>query len=301
MSARPKRCIEIFGHRMAYVDVGSGSPIVFLHGNPTSSFIWRNVLPHVERLGRCIAPDLIGMGDSDKLERSGPGSYRFLEHRAYLESLLENLEVGRDVTFVVHDWGSALGFDWARRHPGAVRGIAYMEAIVMPLTWDAWPKARRELFEQLRGREGETLALEQNVFIDQLLPTGMLRRLTAAEHEEYRRPYREPGEARRPTLAWPRELPIDGQPRDVVAIVKAYGAWLSTCHVPKLFVSVEPGGTLTGDRREYCRRWPNQREVVVAGRHFVQEDSPDAIGEALATWYREIGRDDETVHQGRKE
>jgi haloalkane dehalogenase len=285
-----KRFIEVFGHRMAYVEVGSGSPIVFFHGNPTSSFIWRNVLPHVEQLGRCIAPDLIGMGDSEKLWRSGPGSYRFLEHRAYLESLLENLEVARDVTFVVHDWGSALGFDWARRHPSAVRGIAYMEAIVMPLTWDAWPKGRRELFEQLRGREGETLALEQDIFVEQLLPTGMLRRLTAAEHEEYRRPYREPGEARRPTLAWPRELPIDGQPRDVVAIVNTYGAWLSTSHVPKLFVSVEPGGTLTGDRREYCRRWPNQREVVVAGRHFVQEDSPDAIGEALATWYREIGR-----------
>jgi haloalkane dehalogenase len=173
---------------MAYVEVGSGSPIVFLHGNPTSSFIWRNVLPHVQALGRCIAPDLIGMGDSEKLGRSGQGFYRFLEHRAYLESLLETLEVERDVTFVVHDWGSVLGFDWARRHPGAVRGIAYMEAIVMPLTWDAWPKARREVFEQLRGREGETLALEQNVFIEQLLPTGMLRRLTAAEHEEYRPP-----------------------------------------------------------------------------------------------------------------
>jgi haloalkane dehalogenase len=294
ISAEPryeKKKIELpglGGRRMAYVETGEGAPVVFLHGNPTSSYLWRNVMPHVEGLGRLIAPDLIGMGDSDKLDRGGPDRYRFVEHRRHLDALLEALGVERDVTLVVHDWGSALGFDWARRHREAVRGIAYMEAIVMPLSWEQWPKAVAPVFRAFRSPAGEKRVLEQNAFVEQVLPGAVLRRLSDAEMEAYRRPFRDPGEGRRPTLSWPREIPIDGEPADVVQIVSRYGEWLAASDVPKLFVNAEPGAILRGDAREYCRRWPNQTEVTVKGTHFVQEDSPDEIGGAVADWLRAL-------------
>jgi haloalkane dehalogenase len=277
---------EVLGKRMAYVEVGEGDPIVFLHGNPTSSYLWRNVIPHVERLGRCIAPDLIGMGDSEKLEPSGPDRYRLVEHRRYVDALLETLGVRENVTFVVHDWGSALGFDWSLRNPDGIRGIAYMEAIVMPLSWEQWPKAVKPVFEALRSPAGEKLCLEENAFVEQILPGAVLRGLTEAEMEVYRRPYREPGESRRPTLTWPREIPLAGEPPDVVEIVGAYAEWLRTADVPKLFVDADPGAILRHDARDFCRSWPNQVEVRVKGTHFVQEDSPDEIGAAIADWIR---------------
>jgi len=279
---------QVLGTEMAYVEVGAGDPIVLLHGNPTSSFLWRNVLPYLQPLGRCIAPDLIGMGDSDKLPDSSPGSYRFVEHRRYLDALLEALGVHQRVTLVVHDWGSALGFDWAYRHPDCVRAIAYMEAIVGTMRWDEWtPEERRTLFQRFRSPEGERLILDENAFIEVVLPSGILRRVTPAEFEEYRRAFRTPGESRRPMLSWPRQLPIDGEPRDVCDEVERYAGWLATCDVPKLFINAEPGNRLIGPRlRETCRRWPNQREVTVRGLHFLQEDSPNeiargAIGEFL--------------------
>jgi haloalkane dehalogenase len=271
---------------MAYVEVGSGDPIVLLHGNPTSSYLWRNVIPHLEGLGRCIAPDLIGMGDSEKLEPSGPDRYRFVEHRRYLDALLETLGVRERAAFVVHDWGSALGFDWANRHRDAVRGIAYMEAIVQPLTWKEWPEAARQLFQAFRSEAGEAMVLENNVFVDRVLPGSILRDLTDAEKAVYGRPYQEPGESRRPTLTWPRQIPVEGEPADVVAIVAEYSDWLVSADLPKLFVNAEPGAILTGEVREFCRSWPNQTEVTVKGNHFVQEDSPDEIGEAVAAWLR---------------
>jgi haloalkane dehalogenase len=271
---------------MAYVDVGTGDPIVFLHGNPTSSYLWRNVIPHLESLGRCVAPDLIGMGDSDKLPDSGPGSYRFVEHRRYLDALLNELGVAERVTLVVHDWGSALGFDWANRHREAVVGIAYMEAIVRPLTWSEWPEAARRVFQGFRSPTGEEMVLDKNVFVEAVLPGSILRQLTKAEMETYREPFRDPGEARRPTLTWPREIPVEGEPADVCAIVSDYGTWLSQSEVPKLFINGEPGAILTGAQREWVRTWPHQEDVTVAGIHFLQEDSPDAIGEAVADWYR---------------
>jgi haloalkane dehalogenase len=280
----PKKTTDILGRKMAYVEVGSGDPIVFLHGNPTSSYLWRNVIPHLEPHGRCIAPDLIGMGDSEKLPNSGPDRYRFVEHREHLDALLERLGVEADATFVIHDWGSALGFDWARRHPGAVRGIAYMEAIVMPLTWAQWPKAVKPVFEAFRSPAGEKMILEQNAFVEQVLPGAVLRGLGDAEMAVYRRPFREPGEGRRPTLTWPRQIPIEGEPADVVQIVSDYGKWLGACDVPKLFVNAEPGAILRGEAREFCRSWPNQTEVTVAGSHFIQEDSPDDVGLAIAEW-----------------
>ena len=280
----PKQFREVLGARMAYVEVGSGDPIVFLHGNPTSSYLWRNVIPHCERLGRCLAPDLIGMGDSAKLTPSGPDRYRFVEHRRYLDALLDALGVRERVVLVIHDWGSALGFDWANRHRDAVRGIAYMEAIVAPVTWADWPKAATAVFKGFRSPAGEQMVLEQNVFIEQVLPTSILRKLSDAEMAVYRRPFAEPGEGRRPTLTWPRQIPIEGEPAEVVEIVRDYGEWLRSSSVPKLFINAEPGAILRGAPRDFCRTWPNQTEATVKGIHFIQEDSPAEIGAALAQW-----------------
>ncbi len=284
-----KKQRQILGRTMTYVEAGQGDPIVFLHGNPTSSYLWRNVIPHLEGSGRCVAPDLIGMGGSDKLPDSGPGRYRFVEHRRFLDALLEDLGIQENVTFVVHDWGSALGFDWARRHPEAVKGIAYMEAIVRPLTWEEWPEGARRIFQAMRSEAGETIVLEKNSFVERILPASVLRGLTDAEMAVYREPYLEPGESRRPTLTWPREIPIEGKPEDVHRIVAEYAAWLSKSDVPKLFVNAEPGTILTGPQREFCRAWPNQKEVTVKGAHFIQEDSPDEIGRAIAEWLGTLG------------
>ena len=280
----PKRFIDVLGKRMAVVEMGEGPPIVFQHGNPTSSYLWRNVMPHVADLGRCIALDLIGMGDSEKLDDSGPDRYTFVEHRRYFDAALAALDVVEDVTLVIHDWGSALGFDWANRHRAAVRGIAFMEAIVRPLTWDEWPDAATGVFQGFRSDAGEKMVLEDNVFVERVLPGSVLRGLTEAEMAVYRRPFARPGEDRRPTLTWPRQIPLDGEPSDVVGIVQAYADWLSGSEVPKLFVNAEPGAILTGAQREFCRAWPNLTEVTVAGSHFIQEDSPDEIGGALREW-----------------
>jgi haloalkane dehalogenase len=267
---------------ISYVDTGAGEPVVFLHGNPTSSYLWRNVIPHVEGLGRCLAPDLVGMGDSGA---APDGSYRFVDHARYLDAWFEALGL-TNVTLVVHDWGSALGFYWAYRHPERVRGIAYMEAVVRPLTWEEWRDESRQIFQDLRSEAGEEMVLEKNLFIEGILPSAVLRDLTEEEMNVYRRPYLEPGESRRPTLTWPRELPINGEPEDVVSIVDDYSKWLAQSDVPKLFVNAEPGAILTRSQREFCRTWPNQEEVTVRGAHFVQEDSPHEIGEAVATFVR---------------
>jgi len=274
----PRRRVRVLDSEMAFVDAGAGDPVVFLHGNPTSSYLWRNVIPHVESVGRCLAPDLVGMGDSG---RAPAGSYRFVDHARYLDAWFEALGLTR-VTLVAHDWGSALGFHWARRHPGRVRGIAYMEALVRPVTWEEWPEVARQVFQAMRSPAGEEMVLTKNVFVERILPRSVLRGLGEVEMAVYRRPYLEPGESRRPTLTWPRQIPIEGEPADVVAIADAYSRWLATSDVPKLFVNADPGVILTGPQREFCRRWPNQREITVRGSHFVQEDSPHEIGRALA-------------------
>ncbi len=279
-----KRYVEVLDKRMAYVEMGDGKPIVFQHGNPTSSYLWRNVMPHVADLGRCVALDLIGMGHSDKLEPSGPDRYTFVEHRRYFDAALDALGISADVTFVIHDWGSALGFDWANRHRHAVRGICFMEAIVRPLTWAEWPAAARGVFEGFRSPAGEKMVLEDNVFVERVLPGSILRDLSEAEMAAYRAPFREPGEDRRPTLTWPRQIPLDGEPEDVTEIARSYAEWLSGCQVPKLFVNAEPGAILVGPQREFVRSWRNLTEVTVPGIHFIQEDSPDQIGEALRAW-----------------
>ncbi len=286
MSTEPlsKQYATVNGKQMAYHDVGSGDAVVFLHGNPTSSYLWRDIVPHVSDQARCIVPDLIGQGDSDKLDDVGPDSYRFVEHREYLDGLLDQLDIGDRVTLVIHDWGSALGFDWANRHRDRVAGIAYMEAIVRPVTWDEWPEGAIDIFKAMRSEAGEEMVLTKNLFVDAILPSSIIRTLSEEEMKEYRRPFLQAGEDRRPTLTWPREIPLSGEPADVVEIVQAYADWLSTSEVPKLFVNAEPGTILTGPQREFCRTWPNQTETTVAGIHFIQEDSPNEIGQAISSW-----------------
>lgn len=288
MSWIDKKTATIRGRTMAWAEIGTGDPIVFLHGNPTSSYLWRNVMPHLENLGRCIAPDLIGMGDSDKLENPGPDSYRFVEHRDYLDDLLAHIGVTENVTLVIHDWGSALGFDWANRHRDAVFGIAYMEGIVRPIAWDDWPEQSRPVFDGLRSPAGEKLVLEKNTFVERILPGSIIRDLADHEMAEYRRPFDTPGEDRRPTLTWPRQIPIEGEPADVVDIVQSYADWMNASDIPKLFINAEPGAILVGDQREFCRGWPNQTEVTVPGIHFIQEDAPDEIGIAIADWLKSL-------------
>jgi haloalkane dehalogenase len=282
-----KKRQEVLEHEMAYVEVGSGDPIVFLHGNPTSSYLWRNILPYAQQFGRCLVPDLIGMGDSAKLPASGPASYTLVEHRRYLDALLDQLGVHEYVTFVVHDWGSTLGFDWAFRHPDAVKGIAYMEALVKPYTWDEFPEAARPLFKTFRTPAGEPLFMEQNTYIEVNLPNTILRKLTEEEMDHYRRPFREAGEARRPMLTWSRQLPFDGEPADVAEIMTAYGEWLAHSSVPKLFIRSDPGQMVPG-HLAFCLSWPEQTVVTVPGRHYPQEDAPDEVGNALAAWLQNM-------------
>jgi haloalkane dehalogenase len=283
-SENPKKKIEVRGKQMAYVEMGEGDPIVFQHGNPTSSYLWRNIMPHLKDIGRCIALDLIGMGDSEKLEDSGPGRYSFQEHSGYFDAAMDALGVRENVTLVVHDWGSALGFHWGNRNRDAVRGICHMEGIVCPVSWADWPDAAREIFQGFRSDAGEKMVLEKNMFVERVLPGSIIRKLTDEEMEVYRRPFAQAGESRRPTLSWPRQIPIDGEPAEVVAIVNSYAEWLSVSDVPKLFINAEPGAILTGPQREFCRGWPNQVEVTVPGIHFIQEDSPDEIEQALRSW-----------------
>lgn len=282
-----KKRQQVLGLEMAYVDEGQGDPIVFLHGNPTYSYVWRNIIPYVQEFGRIIAPDLIGMGDSQKLPNSGPDSYTFVEHRRYLDALLEALDVRERVTFVGHDWGAAQAFDWARRHPDVVRGIAYMEAVAEVTSWSEMPEVARQRFQAMRSVQGEKMVLEQNAFIEFNLPATVLRTLTEEEMNAYRRPFAEPGEARRPSLSWPRQLPIEGEPADVTEIVTASGQWLSHSPVPKLFIQAVPG-TKTPQQYELYRTWPAQTEVSVRGHHTPQEDSPDEIGQAIASWLQHL-------------
>lgn len=284
-----KKFTTVHGKKMAYIEEGSGDPIVFLHGNPTSSYLWRNIMPYLAGKGRLIAPDLIGMGDSDKLDNSGPDSYTYVEQRKYLFALLEQLGVTENVTLVIHDWGSGLGFHWAHTHADAVKGIAFMEAVIGPIpSWDSFPERARELFQAIRSPAGEEIILENNTFVEAVLPNSILRDLSDEEMAEYRRPFINAGEDRRPTLTWPRQIPIEDEPADVVEIVGAYSKWLTETPIPKLFVNAEPGVLIAGPVRDLVRSFPNQTEVTVPGLHFMQEDSPDQIGEALRDWHAKL-------------
>ena len=276
---------QVHGKRIAYLEAGTGDPIVLLHGNPTSSYLWRNVIPELEGCGRVIVPDLIGQGDSDKLPASeGPDRYSFDVAFEYLDGLLRTIGADHNVTLVIHDWGSGLGFHWARLNPERVKGIAYMEAIVMPITWEDWPEGARGIFQGFRSAKGEDLVLQRNMFVEAVLPSSILRDLTEEEMSAYRAPFDTP-EHRQPALNWPRQIPIEGEPAHMVALVEAYGAFMAASSIPKLFINADPGSILVGKQREFCRSWPNQTEVTVKGLHFVQEDSPTEIGQAIAAWY----------------
>jgi len=284
------KCFKsIKGKSIAYIDVGDGAPIVLLHGNPTSSYLWRNVIPHLEGIGRVIVPDLIGHGDSEKLPDSeGPERYSFEISYEYLAGLLEELNITEDVTLVIHDWGSALGFHWAKHHPEAVKGIAYMEAIVCPVTWDDWPESARGIFKGFRSDKGEDLILQRNMFVEAVLPSSVIRQMGEEEMNQYRKPFIRVAD-RQPTLNWPRQIPIDGEPPHMVDLVASYGEWMaSNQELPKLFINAAPGSILTGKALKFCRTWPNQKEVTVAGTHFIQEDSPAEIGIAVAEWLKTI-------------
>lgn len=284
---RKKKTAKVLGSTMAYVDYGSGDPIVLLHGNPTSSYLWREVIPELGGSGRCIAPDLIGMGDSARVAQ-GPDAYRFSMHAEYLEALLEVLDVRESVALVGHDWGGALLFDWGRKNQSAVKGVAFMETIVTPLTWDDWPESATRIFQGMRSPSGEELILTKNIFVERILPGSVLSPLSDEDMAVYRAPYLESGESRRPTLTWPREIPIDGEPEFMVDVVSASETWLSGPQVPKLFVNADPG-SIVGDRlRELVRSWPNLSEVTVPGLHFIQEDSGPEIGRAIASWLNEL-------------
>ena len=279
----PRSRVRAGAHEMAYVEVGSGDPIVFLHGNPTSSYLWRNVIPHVQHLGRCIAPDLIGMGESDRLADPQPGTYSFATHAGYLSQFLAAVGVGERVTFVGHEWGAALAFDWAARNPHAVRGLAFTEAIVNPMIWADWPRATKPVMQAVRGRDGERRVLEEDVLVEEVLPAGVRRGLSPEAHDRYRAPFRDPAD-RWPTLEWPRQVPIEHTPPEVHGIVDRYGQWLAHSEVPKLFLDADPGSILVGRQRTVVRRWPALTEVTVPGGHVVPEDSPDEVGRALADW-----------------
>ena len=288
--ALPKKTIKILDKKMAYAEIGAkigeGDPIIFLHGNPTSSYLWRNVMPHLKDQGRCLAPDLIGMGDSEKLPPE-PGRYRFVEHRKYLDAWFDEMGISENITLVIHDWGSALGFDWARRNPQAIKGIAYMEAIVQPIaSWDQWPDAARSVFQGFRSPAGEDMVLDKNIFVEVVLPGSVVRKLSGEEMENYRKPFAQKGEDRRPTLTWPREIPLGGEPEDVVQIVSDYAGWMKENDMPKLFINADPGAILIGAQRDFCRTWKKQTEITVKGSHFIQEDSPDEIGQAISAWLK---------------
>ncbi len=278
-----RKRIAVLDTNMAYVDVGEGDPIVFLHGNPTPSYLWRNIIPYALPFGRCLAPDYVGMGNSGA---APDGSYRFVDHQRYLDAWFDAMGLTRNIIFVLHDWGSALGFNWAQRHPERIKAIVYMESIVRPFrSWDEWPEATRAFFQEQRTPAGEDLILRQNLFIEYLLP---LRNISKEAMEVYRRHYRNPGPSRQPMLTWTRELPIEGQPDDVTRIVESYARWLSSSPIPKLFIDAEPAGFLIGAQRDFCRAWPNQKVVTVKGSHFLQEESPDEVGEAIARFTAKV-------------
>ena len=283
-----KKFTDVNGKQMAYIDEGTGDTVLFLHGNPTSSYLWRNIAPHVEKTNRIVIPDLIGMGDSDKLDGENNPGYKYHGQYEYLTALMDKLNLGDSIHLVIHDWGSAMGFQFARENPNRVKSITYMEAIVMPLTWDQWPDAATKIFGLFRSEAGEELVLEKNFFVERILLGDSVSGYSDEEKEEYIRPFINSGEDRRPTLTWPRQIPLDGEPAEVVQEVAKNADFHKNSEVPKLFINADPGTILTGDQREFVRSWKNQKEITVKGNHFVQEDSADEIGSALNEFIKSL-------------
>ncbi len=282
-----KKYIDVLGKQIAYVEMGEGDPIIFQHGNPTSSYLWRNIMPQLQSLGRCIAMDLIGMGDSEKLEDEGSMTYSYDVHKKYFDGFLSQMGIKNNAALVIHDWGSALGFNWAYDNPEKVKGICYMEAIVKSMQWEDWNEDARGIFQGFRSPAGEEMILKKNLFIEAVLPGSILRKLSDEEMNEYRRPFSEE-KSRQPTLDWPRQIPLENDPPEICETVDSYSQWMAKNDLPKLFINAEPGAILIGKQREFCRTWKNQKEVTVKGSHFIQEDSPDEIGNAIFDWLKGI-------------
>lgn len=281
-----RKTLPILDSHIAYIDEGTGNPILFLHGNPTSSYLWRNIMPHCTDIGRILAPDLIGMGHSGD---NPAGSYRFADHYRYLSAWIDAMNLGDNIILVIHDWGSGLGFHWAHQHPDRVAGIVYMEAIVRPVTMAEWGASARGIFQAMRSPKGENLVLERNFFVERILPASIKRKLTDEEMNVYRARYADSTASRLPTLQWSREIPFDGEPADNHALIQAYADWLPTTDtLPKLFINADEGIVLIGNQRDFCRTWPNQEEITVSGLHFIQEDSPDEIGAATAAFAKRV-------------
>ena len=283
-----KKYAEINNKKMAYIDEGNGDTFLFLHGNPTSSYLWRNIAPHVEDMGRVVIPDLIGMGDSEKLDGVDNEGYKYHGQYGYLTGLLDTLELGNDIHLIIHDWGSAMGFQFARENPDRVKSITYMEAIVMPLTWEQWPDAATKIFQLFRSDAGEELVLEKNFFVERILLADSATGYTDEEKAEYIRPFLKEGEDRRPTLTWPRQIPLDGNPNVVVEEVRKNAEFHKDSEIPKLFINANPGSILVGEQREFARTWKNQTEITVSGNHFIQEDSSEEIGTALRDFVKAL-------------
>ena len=283
-----KKYKDIKNSKMAFIDEGSGDTFLFLHGNPTSSFLWRNIAPHVEDIGRIVIPDLIGMGDSDKLEGVDNPGYKYHGQYSYLTALMDELDLGDNIHLIIHDWGSAMGFQFARENQDRIKSITYMEAIVMPLTWDQWPDPATKIFGLFRSEAGEELVLEKNFFVERILLADSSTGYTEEEKSEYIRPFINPGEDRRPTLTWPRQIPLDGEPSEVVEEVRLNAEFHKESDIPKLFINADPGSILIGDQREFARSWKNQTEVTVSGNHFIQEDSSEEIGAALRNFVESL-------------
>ncbi len=282
-----KKYIDVSGKQIAYVEMGEGDPIIFQHGNPTSSYLWRNILPQLQSLGRCIAMDLIGMGDSEKLKDAGSMTYSYATHKKYFDGFLDELGVKNNATLIIHDWGSALGFDWAQNNSEKVKAICYMEGIVQSMKWEDWNEDARGIFQGFRSPAGEEMIIEKNLFIEAVLPGSILRKLSDEEMNEYRRPFKDK-KTRQPTLDWPRQIPLENEPPEICKIVDSYSQWMAKNDLPKLFINAEPGAILIGKQREFCRTWKNQKEVTVKGSHFIQEDSPNEIGSAIFDWLKGI-------------
>jgi len=283
-----KKYIQVKNKSMAYVDEGEGNTFLFLHGNPTSSFLWRNIAPHVEDIGRVVIPDLIGMGDSEKLDGVENEGYKYHGQYGYLTELLDNLDLGNNIHLIIHDWGSAMGFQFARENSERVKSITYMEAIVMPLTWEQWPDAATKIFQLFRSDAGEELVLEKNFFVERILLADSATGYTDEEKAEYIRPFFNEGEDRRPTLTWPRQIPLDGEPNEVVEEVRKNAEFHKDSEIPKLFINANPGSILVGEQREFARTWKNQTEITVNGNHFIQEDSSEEIGTALREFTKDL-------------
>ena len=272
-----KKYIDVKGKKLAYIDQGKGDAIVFIHGNPASSYLWRNIAPNFIKSHRTIVPDLIGMGDSEKLGGVDNPEYSFNGHYNFLDEFLIKLNLGEKINLVIHDWGCGLGLKFARLHPEIISSITFMEGITVPLKWEQWPEAGTKIFKLFRSEVGEELILDKNIFVERILFADPITPMSDKTKEEYLRPFLNPGEDRRPTLTFPRNIPLDGEPNDTYVEINKNAEFHKNSNIPKLFINADPGFLLVGSQRDEVRNWNNLKEVTVKGNHFIQEDSPDEI------------------------